>query len=255
MKRKYIHLMVLLLLLAVTFSCKKEKYSIVGTSSLTIVNCLSDATYLFPQLYNSANIDFSNKINGMPPVSLDATKMMRYYGLASGIVPLNIFAYPDSVKPVISKSLDLKSGAFYSFFLTGTKAEIDTLFIKDELPKTQPSDSLIVVRFINTCKTTNPLRINPVGKPAAPTMGNLSYNQISAYQTFSVKKLSHTGGENYNFEIHDAVTGDLLLTYAYPWSSTTTSGNTNYLSKGATIIITGSGNAIRCVGITPNLYN
>jgi len=255
MKNKNWSLLFLIAIITVMISCKKEKEIISETSSLTIVNCLSDATFIFPQLYNSSNIDFSKEVNGMPPALLSDVEMMRGYGLKSGIVPLKVLGYPDKEKPLSNNLLNLEAGGIYSFFLSGTKLDPDTLFVKDELPVTDPSDSLIVIRFINTLKNFNAIRVKAVGGQATTKMEHLAYNQISPYQVLSVSKLKHKDDEHFNFEIYDAVTGDLLSIYDYIWSTTTQSGNSNYLSKAVTIIMTGSPTSLKFVAITPNLYH
>lgn len=244
---------VTLLLIAIFISCKKTEDVIIPTSSLSIHNCLSDGTPLFVKFFNSQNVSFANKTNGIaaPFGVIQVSSMER--GLPSGHVPLKLYAFPDSLNVLTSADYDLKAKGIYSLFVSGTKTAADTLFTKDEIPFVAPVDSLVLIRFIHLAKSTGSVSINLVGKQANPLTQQMQYKSASDFQSFSVKRADFNSN-SFTFEVRDSQSQILLTTFTYAWNMPgAQGGGTHFMSKAATAVLLNSGNTIKTLVIKPTL--
>lgn len=238
MKHIGICIITTLLLATVISSCGKQKDFVGETSSLTIFNCMTVGHTIFPALTGSPQLSFSNKLKGLKPIQEFSNNLFfKSFGVASGTIPLKIYVYPDSLMPVITKNLELKPKGIYSLFVTGTRAAIDTLFIKDQVPAIPVQDSMIVIRFVNLFKGGIPLSINIKDDITVNAIHTLSYKSITPYMTFKVKRVPGVSAIVY-FEIRDAITTDIISTCQYKWYEPSP-GNTDkhFLSKPATGVI------------------
>jgi hypothetical protein len=203
-------------------SCKKEILSSPGTASLTVINASAD------------NPAIAVSFADTPQSFYIYTSPVYYgnfaeYGSPAGKTPLLLISSSDTTHTLFKGSFNLKAGAFYSFYISGSQGkQLDTLLMEDNI--VNHTDSTAGVRFINFSPAKLPISINLEGNsPSQTEITNLVYKQISTFKTYTALN----GVTSYNFEIRDQASGDLLTTFT--WNLT--------LFKNNTIVVSGSQDA------------
>jgi len=206
-------------LLLVFSSCKKENAN-VGVVSLNLIHATANMDNIavsfsatpIPYYQNPANIGFATNYE---------------YGLPPGMQALSVLSSDDTAKVAWAGILNMQPGKIYSFYLTGQKGRIDTLFQQDLIPVY--TDSTVGVRFVNLSPDSKPVSINRTGS-ASKEVVNLGYKQISTFKNYS--GATDVGGA-YEFEIRDQQTDNVLATFVWYYT----------LQKCNTIVIGGLSNS------------
>jgi hypothetical protein len=205
---KHIHAcrLAALLLLATLFSCSKTS-SLPGTASLTIVNAVAGSNPLVTNFSSTQAIEWYGNASQI------AFGQYAEYNYYSGVQPLGLYQYPDTVAqdpPLVSLVLTLPVGSIHSLFLTGTTNAPDTVFTTDAPPYHPPSDSSMGIRFINLSPGSAPVSVDIQGQANGSEAGSVAYKGITAFKSYSATSVV----AGYNFEFRDAASGTLLVSYA-----------------------------------------
>jgi hypothetical protein len=254
MKRIYIQAVSVILLVTALLACKKDGDQVLPTASLTIRNCLTDGTVLFPKFNGSENVSFANLADGIASQYNVLPIIHRSFGFPEGNLSTRLFSYPDSVNSISSSSYSLTAGVIYSLFLAGTKDAIDTLFIKEDVPYVKLADSIILFKVVNLARINVPLNLSITGKSANSELQNLSFRKVTKFLQYSVKKSQHSSGNIFSFQVRDATSNTLLTAFNYTWHFPNGAGGSgnNFLSKGATIVLVNtSPNTVRAIIFNP----
>jgi hypothetical protein len=206
-----------ILLLPTLFGSCSKTDNAKRSASLSIVNGINNSNPL---------------VTNFEPVGPKATfsTELQYYATANqipyagswesgsyvGMVPLSLFQYPDSSVSVWSGTLSLQPGSIHTLFLSGDTSSVDTLFTTDIIPYYPVTDSVTGIRFINLAKGSLPMSVNLQGNlPSQSEFNNLGYQQVSSFKPYSAN--SNAPGQ-YNFEIRDLASGNLLYTFQWSYS-------------------------------------
>jgi hypothetical protein len=208
----------ILLILALYGSCKKDTYVNKGIASLNVIN----ASINTPWLYVYFTFADSNYFEQQTPVYFGTNEV---YSPLPGQSPLSLISSSDTIKPLFRTTIRVNPGDIYSLYISGIGRQVDTLYQKENIPLY--SDSVAGLRFVNLSPGSEPMSVNLEGNPPGqPEFANLGYRQISDFKNYST-----SGGiTNHNFEIRDQLTGNLLSTYSWDFSS----------FKNYTLVIAGS---------------
>lgn len=203
-----------LAILATFGSCKKNNSP--GVASLNIIQAAVD----LPPIYVYYTNDPSNfYLQQVPVTNFSYTEI----GLPSELTNISIISALDTSKTLFQGSFDLKKGGIYSLYIAGYSSNIDTMFIKDNIP--YYPDSSAGIRFINLAKGSHPISINLEGSsPEKMEFPSLSYKQVSSFKEYSTND-----NGMYNFEIRDKENDSLLTTF--PWFYTFHRCNTIIISN------------------------
>jgi hypothetical protein len=197
--------------IGLAISCTREFNSVkpVPISAVTIVNGVINSNPLLADLSGADSI----------VAYFYTTQQIRYgsffeYSIPSGKVPANVFQVSDTDVSFFSGILNLQPQAIYSLYLSSsdtTGKNIDTLFLQDDPPYHSDTDSTAGIRFINLSKGSNPMSVDIQGNVNGSEVSSLAYQAITNFKNYQAT-LEIT---QYNFEIRDAASGNLLTTYTY----------------------------------------
>jgi hypothetical protein len=163
-------------------SCSKQSTP-PGTASLTLINAVPGST---PSLVTN--------FGGTGPITWYNNALKLVYGTAgntnqtgsyNGVQKLAIYRFPDTLvqsKPLFNLTLDLKQGAIYTLFLTGTLTNPDTLFTTDTPPYHPPTDSTLGIRFVNLSPGSTPVSVNIAGNANGSEVSSLPFKGITGYK-------------------------------------------------------------------------
>jgi hypothetical protein len=181
-----------IILLILTLSCKKENVKTLPIASLTLINTITggNTVKLGSQVFTITN-------NSSSALSVNA-----------GENDLYVWPVGDSLHPYYTyskfNSLDRE---IYSLFLGGTPTAVDGILIKENIP--YRVDSTGGIRFINLSPNSPPLNINLSTIPSINEVNNLAYKQYTDFKSYPGLASTPT----YTFQIKNASTGTVLLTY------------------------------------------
>lgn len=207
----------IIVIMILTNSCKKDVMPIYSVASLNVINAAPDVLSLDVNfsITPSPYYKYQNRIN---------YGSFFEWGQPAGNIPVTIVSSADTTGNIYSNTLNLKGQAIYSLYVLSSKKG-DELLLQDNIPAYQ--DIISGVRFINLSADSNPLTVNLQGNPATQLeFGPLAYKQISAFKTYK----ANTSGGTYNFEIRDP---------ANPIPVATFSVNHTF-GKNYTVVISGS---------------
>jgi len=182
-----------------------------GTASLTVINSVVGSQPLV-MAFGEDRLSTLYKNAGRLSYATFAvaTNQFRSY---TGDQRLRLYQYPDTTDksiPLFDLRLNLPVGSMKTLYLTGTATQPDSLMVDESFPYHPASDSVTSMRFANLSPGSAPISINLLGQPAGSIVANLPYKGISAFFTYpATSKIS-----SYTFEIRDAASGALLLTYS-----------------------------------------
>lgn len=194
---------------ACCLSCKKEFNNVktAPISAVTVVNAVVNAAPLIS--------DFSgaDSVAAFYSTTIQIGYGSFYeYSLPSSQTPAEIYQLSDTTNPFYKKTINLQPDAVYSLFLSGADTNhIDTLLIRDNPPYHSSTDSTAGIRFINLSTGSSPMSVNIQGDPNGQKVGSLSYQAITNFKNYPATQ----DITQYNFEIRDAASGNLLATYTY----------------------------------------
>lgn len=179
-------------------SCKKEGHSTTGIASITLVNTVTGGK--------------SVKMGSRTAVISNNTALQM--ALNAGGDDLYVWPIGDSTHPYYTYSkFNAADHDVYSLFLGGTVTAVAGVLIKEDIPYW--TDSTGGIRFINLSPNSPPLNINLSITPTVNEVSNLVYKQYTEFKSYPA--LAKT--TPYIFQIKNASTGALLLTYSFNTSS------------------------------------
>jgi len=176
-----------------------------------LASCKKDTAISLSPL---ASINVTNVVVGGATLTLNTSALTiannNYAQLAlnagNSLVDLYPAATPSS--PYYNQTVQTNSGDYYSLFLSGTSPSfVDNVLIHENYQNY--TDSLCGVRFINLSPGSNPISVNVNGAVNGSTVASLAYKAYSNFVQFPAKKTNTT----YAFQVRDAATGTLLLSY------------------------------------------
>lgn len=199
-------------IVAIIQGCKKENVVSTGTASLTVINAVPGSNPLVTNF--SGNYALSNYYKNALQISYGTYNTTYEFGAYSGITPLALYAYPDTLatsKPLYNLSLNLLVNTIHTLFLTGTTTSPDTLLTADQPPYHSSSDSTMGLRFVNLSPGSNPVSVNLSGSANGSEVASLSYKGVTAFKNYAtVKAVS-----SYTFQVKDAGTGNLIASFTF----------------------------------------
>lgn len=208
----------LILLLSFT-SCKKDDFLSSDIASVNIINASIDV----PAYYVYFTFADSNYYLQQNPLYFASG---ANYALLPGSSPVSLVSVSDTLKPYFSTTINVQNTGIYSLYISGTGRNVDTLFLKDNIPFY--TDSVAGVRFINLSPGSAPVSVNLAGNdPSQKEFSGLGYQQISDFKAYR----AISGTNNYSFEIHDEATGNPIATYDFSFKG---------MFKSYTLVICGS---------------
>jgi hypothetical protein len=203
----------LLLLLFLFSACKKSLPHHENPATLQPVNLLDNGVVL------RANLSGKHPIQYRAALEL-ANKSFAQRNIFVENFPqkLDLYAQPDTMPgdhPVISADLQLEAGKIYSMFIHGEKANATYSILEDKFPPTNVNDSLTQIRFANFSES-QPVSVNIKGEAPGSYIQSLPFKSASDFMALKVTP----NIPNYEFEIRDEASGNLLTTYTIASSGT-----------------------------------
>lgn len=198
-----------ILVVCLALACSKQQ-SFPGTASLTLINAVPNST---PSLVTN--------FGGTDPIQWYRNALKLVYGVVdknnqsiayTGEQRLAVYRYPDTNAhsvPLYDLTLDLKPGAIYTLFLTGTLTAPDTMFTIDTPPFHALADSTLGIRFVNLMAGSEPVSVNLIGKPNGSETNDLAYKSITGFTSY----LATSAVSKYTFEFRNTVTGALISSF------------------------------------------
>lgn len=209
-------------------ACKKEDKVFQSVATINVVNAAVDVV--------SVKASTSEK----PIVYSKTTDVVnfganRFYSAARGSAQITVVATADTTKMLFNRKAELGIG-FYTLYLAGQNPNVDTLFrkednfpfIKTDVTRPTSTDSVVNVRFVNLSPNSPALKIN-VRNSTTNEVDNFSYKSIGNWKAYPNKA---TGTTAYIFEIRNASTNAILLTYTFNATATNRFLNVALVLKG-----------------------
>ncbi|HEX2629034.1 MAG TPA: RagB/SusD family nutrient uptake outer membrane protein [Chitinophagaceae bacterium] len=131
-------------------------------------------------------------------------------------------------------------GDTYSLFLAGQSPAYETLLIKDAIPGSTYPDSSINIRFVNLWPNSPVVNITLAATTTVNEVTNLSYKQITEFKKYSLPSVIPAG--TVSFQVRDASTNAILVTYTLPASGGAPNPNVSITAsrfKSITLVIKG----------------
>lgn len=170
-------------------------------SSFNVINAIPGSSSIVVNLWGSPFV-----YSAGPTVGYASSNL---FSPPTGKTSLTLTQSSDSTQTIFSGSFDFKAGSIHSFFLSGSQAKPDTLFVQDNIPSYPQTDSVTGVRFVNLASGGNPITIDVLGSAAPPLAMALAYKGITGFnQLTAVSPVT-----DYTFEFRDAVSDSVLTTY------------------------------------------
>jgi len=184
-----------------------------GTSALTIVNAIPNSNAVVTNFFGS------NGGKSIDTLTYYNSALQIYYGRYtevssySGPTNLSLSQTSDTLLPIANMTLNMQINGIYSLFLAGyDTTEVDTMFVKDNIPYYPTSgDSITGVRFVNLSKGGNPILITLQSDTThTPILNNIVYKTITPFQSYSANTNAQSIG--YNLEFRDVISDSILAT-------------------------------------------
>lgn len=197
------------LLLSITFSgsCKKDKVIDSHPASVQVFNAMNDGIDLY------TNLTGKHPINYSAAMLIENKKFHRpRYTLWINEFPqaIDFYARPDTMphnKPVYSTSLSVKGGSTYSLFFHGAKSGPAHTLVEEHFPA-RNADSVTWFRIANFSEG-QAISVNLKGEANGSFVQNIPFLSLSEFIALPANRSI----KNYELEIKDQLTGDLLATH------------------------------------------
>lgn len=235
---------IVLITIALLFTgCRKQKATLPLGASLSIINAIADANYLYVSLAGTIPIQYYLYSKQLPYNTYNTYNGANRLTCPAGEQELAFYRASDTSnpeKPLIALNLPLGSNHIYTLFLTGTSAAPDTVFTEDLMPSYGISDSVTGLRFINLSPGSNPITVNIAGMDNESEISDLPYKSYTVFKRYP----AHSKINDYTFEFRDKATGNLLATYntgkmnSYESTARATTVN-KWLFRNSTIVFIG----------------
>jgi len=204
-------------------------------------NSLTSSVNVINAAVNVAGIKVNT--NGVPIIYASATQVgygaSAIYYVPRITTPVTVVASADTTTYLLNKSFDFHSG-IYSLYIAGQAGAIDTIlkeetsypFIRTDVVM---PDSSIYLRFVNLSPNSSPININ-IKSSTATEATSLSYKSITDFKKYPAL----AANANYIFEIRDASSNTLLISYTFNVTATNRFKNVAIILKGLAGTTTGT---------------
>lgn len=196
-------------LLMLCASCKKVTFP-PGVAALTVVNGVVGTNSLSPNFKGTEPIVYRSAFR---PDYGEFTNAKNNFSLPSGVTPLALFNYPDTLPkstPLFLFNLDLTAGSMTTLFLTGTVDAPESLLLKDEkFPYHQTADSVMAIRFANLSAGGDGVSVNLISKANGSEAMAVAYKAVTGFKSYDVV----TDISDYTFEFRNAITGAFIASF------------------------------------------
>lgn len=195
-------------------SCSKDADIVkqVPISSIILVNAVVNSNMIIADFTNSDSV--AAYFSSTPPIPYGTS---QEYSVPSGNVPLSIYPVADTSHPFFKGTIVLQGQFIYSLFLAGisnSQNKPDTVKTEDHPPYHCSTDSTAGLRFINLSPNSNPISVNIQGDVNTKEVRNLVYKAFTEFKLYP----ANSNVIQYAFEIRDASSDNLLITFIYPAS-------------------------------------
>lgn len=222
MKKTY-----LALLIPFLFACKKDKNIVQTSSTINVVNAVIGEANIKVNP-SGRNISF-NKIT-----DLVAFGTGRFYYSSLSLGSLVAVSALDTTKTLFERTINFEPG-IYTLYLSGQAPAIDTLFrketnypmIRTDIAKPPSADSVVNVRFVNLSPNSPALNVN-IKNNTNNEIENFSYKGIGSWKAYPSKLTSTV----YSFEVRNAQSNAILLTYNFTANATNRFRNVALVIRG-----------------------
>lgn len=210
-------------ILVVFTSCKKEESFVLDTDIRVVNTAVSTAVKVDP----GRSLDYATQTQ----ISYGGN---RLYMLERKTIPFQIVNATDNTVKFYDQVINFNSG-IYSVFVTGQGTTIETI-VKEEtdfpfidftnkIPV--KADSVVNVRFINLSPNSTPVKIK-IATSVGNEVDNLPYKTIGNWKMYVATKSSTA----YAFQVRDAATDALLTTFNFTANATNRFKNVSLIIKG-----------------------
>jgi hypothetical protein len=220
-------------LLAVTIlSCSKTKEIQRNSGAVNVINMAVDIPAIKVNTTGSV-------INYAATTTQVAYGTGRLYSAPTGNIQFVIVPSADTNRLLVNNTYNLQS-AVYTMYITGTTTAVDTIFRQEtNFPFIRTDvvtpDSLINIRFVNLSPNSVPVKIK-LASVATNEVDNLAYKGITDFKAYTAK-IANT---SYLFQVRNAATDALLLTYTFSVTGTNRFKNVALIIKGLQGTTTGT---------------
>ena len=228
MRINNINYLLLLMLTIMAGACSKQKSPEESPATVMLFNALEDGITI------RANLSGQHPIQYNTALLLPPRNHTRIHS-KQAVQPFAFYASADTMPkdaPVWTGDLPLQRGNIYSLFIYGNQQQAETLLLEEKLQGFS-KDSVTYLRFANM-SNSQPVSVNIQGKPHGSLINQLNYKTASAFIPLPADKTV----VEYVFEVRDAVTEELLVTYTASNVGDYSDLN-NYLHRSLTLVLTG----------------
>jgi hypothetical protein len=189
------------------YSCSKETTTVPGGASLTLVNTIVGSKPLVANFDGGNKIYYNNTVFKVSYGTFSSTNQLSsYIGDQHLVLREDTLA---SSRELLNLKFNIPVGSINSLLLVGTNDAPDTLFIKENIPYYNASETVAGIRFINLSPGSTPVSVNIQGKPNGSELSSLSYKSRTAF----IRYPATSDVTNYVFEFRNALTGALIASY------------------------------------------
>lgn len=194
-------------LLIIFSACKKANLYDTNPATIQPFNLLDDGVVL------RANLSGKHPIQYSTALPLYNKSFNQQYNLFVKSFPqkIDLYAQPDTMphdRPVISADLQLETGKIYSMFIYGEKSAATYTVHEDQFPDIIGKDSVTLIRFANFSEG-QPISVNIKGQAPGSYIQSLPFKSTTGFDALKVGPSI----ANYEFEIRDQASGNLITTF------------------------------------------
>ncbi|MBO9683997.1 MAG: DUF4397 domain-containing protein [Flavisolibacter sp.] len=167
---KYINqLAVLLFLIIVLPSCKKDEHTDVPLATMRIANIVTGGTVAKLAGVSTTNINNNGS---------------AYFGMFAGNPDIYVYPIDDSLHPYYhaNKSVEMKENEYFTLFICGTPDTPESVLVKENY--TFHSDSVGGIRFINLSPNSTPVNVTLSTNASVNEFENIAYKGITDFKLY-----------------------------------------------------------------------
>lgn len=209
-------------------ACKKTEQAGEQLTAINVVNASLDLPAV--KINTSSNSIYWRLITDQ--VNYGAN---RFYYTPQGNSTVKAVAIADTTKLLLNNNFNLTS-KIYTLYLLGNASAVEPMLVEEssfpyirlDQPKAPSIDSVTNVRFVNLSANSPALKVNIQGS-STNEITNLAYKNSSNWKVYPNKLVGTT---YYVFEVRNASTNDLLISYTFGATATNRFRNVALIIKG-----------------------
>lgn len=178
-------------------SCKKNEVKSQPVASLNVINAVIGGSDV------KLNTNYSDSVS---------VYNAKNFTLNAADGTIRLYSAADSLKPYYLQQHKLKDGGIYSIFLFSNPPSPEHIFIENNAA--WYADSAMGIRVANLASGSGPLTVTTVADPSTNVFENIAYKNITDFAKIPLPK--NVLVESVTFDIRDAATNNILLTYTLP---------------------------------------